>query len=302
MRVIVLSRSSKIASTRRLMDAARARGHQVRCIDPTSLQLQLGARPGRLVRAFKRMRTPDLVIPRFAPAAAAFALPMVDQLVGQGAVTLNGADAIGVSRNLLRCLQRLSSRGVPVPRTVLARDAKALKALVSRVGGLPVVVKLLAASEQRRVMLCESMQSLEAALEAVLSLGHDVVMQESIRPGQRDLQLLVIGGAVVAGVHRVPKPGRAARNLGHFDRVDRVEVSHEVKALAEKATRACGLEVCVVDVVEGRWSKVVDVNAVPSIPELEAATGADLASLIIARGEQLVAARAGTRQNPKVGE
>lgn len=292
MRVVVLSRSSKIASTRRLMEAARARGHHVRCVDPTSLQLQLGARPGRLVRAYKLMRTPDLVLPRFASNVAAFALPMVEQLEAQGARSLNGADAIGVSRNLLRCLQRLASRGVPVPRTVLARDAKALKSLVSRVSGLPVVVKLLAQSEQRRVMLCESMQSLEAAIEAVLGLGHDVVMQESIRPGQRDLQLLVVGGTVVAAVNRVSKPGRAARNLGQFDRLERCVPSPDVRALAEKAARACSLEVCSVDVIEGRWARVADVNAVPSIPELEVATEQDLASLIIERGEQLVASRA----------
>ena len=292
MRVVVLSRSSKIASTQRLMEAARARGHHVRCVDPTSLQLQLGARPGRLVRAYKLMRTPELVIPRFASSVAAFALPMVEQLEAQGARTLNNADSIGVSRNLLRCLQRLASRGVPVPRTVLARDAKALKSLVSRVSGLPVVVKLLAASEQRRVMLCESMQSLEAALEAVLGLGHDVVMQESIRPGQRDLQLLVVGGKVVAAVSRVAKPGRAARNLGQFDRLERCEPSDDVRALAERAARSCALDVCSVDVIEGRWARVADVNAVPSIPELELATEQDLASLIIERGEQLVASRA----------
>ncbi|MER2563007.1 MAG: RimK family alpha-L-glutamate ligase [Myxococcaceae bacterium] len=292
MRVVVLSRSSRIASTSRLIEAARARGHHVRCVDPTSLQLQLGARRGRLVRAYKLMRTPDLVIPRFAGNVAPFALPMVDQLEAQGAVVMNGADAIGVSRNLLRCLQRLSSRGVPVPRTVLARDSKALKSLVSRVGGLPVVVKLLAASEQRRVMLCESMQSLEAALEAVLGLGHDVVMQESIRQAQRDLQLLVVGGRVTAAVHRIAQPGRAARNLGQFDRIERATPSDEVRSLAERAAKACGLELCSVDVIEGKWARVADVNALPSLPELEIACERDLATEIIERGEQLVAARA----------
>lgn len=295
MRVVVLSRSKRVASTKRLMEAARARGHHVRCVDPTSLQMQLGARQGRLVRAYKILRTPDLVIPRFPPSVAAFALPMVEQLAAQGAVVLNTADAIGVSRNLLRCLQRLSSRGVPVPRTVLARDAKALKSFASRVGGLPVVVKLLAVTEQRRVMLCESVQSLESALEAVLGLGHDVVMQESIRPGQRDLQVLVVGGKMIAAVNRVPEPGRAARNLGHFDRIERTSVSADVQKLAERAAEACGLEVCSVDVIEGRWARVADVNAVPSLPEFEAATERDLCAEIIARGEQLVAAR----QQPK---
>jgi ribosomal protein S6--L-glutamate ligase len=291
MRVLVLSRSKRVASTRRLMEAARARGHHVRCVDPVSLQLQLGARPGRLVRSYKVMTTPDLVLPRFQASVGPFALPMVEQLSAQGAQVLNGADAIGVSRNLLRCLQRLSSRGVPVPRTVLARDAKALKSFASRVGGLPVVVKLLAVTEQRRVMLCESVQSLEAALEAVLGLGHDVVMQESIRPGQRNLQLLVVGGKVLAALQRVPAPGRAARNLGQFERVERATVSAEIEQLAQRAAAACGLELCSVDVIEGRWARVADVDAVPSLTEFEAAAERDVCSEIIARGEQLVAAR-----------
>lgn len=295
MRVVVLSRSMRIPSTRRLVAVAKERGHQVRCIDPTSLQLVLGSKRARLVRAYKLLRTPDLVIPRFSTGVAPFALPMLDQLETQGAIVLNQADAIGVSRNLLRCLQRLASRDVPVHRTVLARDAKALKSLAARVGGLPVVVKLLAATEQRRVMLCESMQSLEAALEAVLDLGHDVVMQESIRPGQRDLQVFVVGGRAVAAVQRIAKPGRAARNLGQLDRIEKVVPSDEVRFLAERAAAACGLLVCSVDVIEGRWARVTDVSATPQLAEIEAIAEHDLTSDVLMLGERLVS----NRSSPK---
>lgn len=300
MRVVILSRSSKIASTRRLVSAARGRGHQVRVIDPTTLQLQLGARRGRLIRRFKRLVTPDVVIPRLATGVGAFALPMLEQLEAQGAAVLDRADAIGVSRNLLRCLQRLSGRGVPVVRTVLARDAKALKAMVSRVGGLPVLVKLMAPSEQRRVMLCESMQSLEAALEAVLGLGHDVVMQECVRPGQRDLRLLVVGGRAVAAVHRVPRPGRAARNLRLLERMEAATPTDQVRQLAEQAAAACGLSLCSVDVLEGTWARVSDVDACPQLAELEAVVQIDLSSLVIEAAERLAATR--TQRSAKVGE
>lgn len=300
MRMVILSRSSTISSTRRLAAAGRARGHQVRVIDPTSLQLQLGSQRGRLIRRFKRLVTPDVVIPRFATGVGAFALPMLEQLEAQGAAVLDKADAIGVSRNLLRCLQRLSSRGVPVVRTVLAREAKALKAMVSRVGGLPVLVKLMAPSEQRRVMLCESMQSLEAALEAVLGLGHDVVMQECVRPGQRDLRLLVVDGRAVVAVHRVPRPGRAARNLRLLDRMELVEPPEPVLRLAEQAAAACGLSLCSVDVLQGSWARVSDVDACPQLAELEAVVERDLSSMVIEAAERLVASR--TQRSPKVGE
>jgi ribosomal protein S6--L-glutamate ligase len=286
MRVVVLSRNSKVASTRRLVEAARARGHQVRVIDPSTLQLQLGGSRGRLVRAWKRLKTPDLVLPRFSPNAAPFALPMVEQFAAQGAVVLNSERAIAVSRHPIRCLVKLSLDGVPVPRTVLARDARALKGLVPRVGGLPVLVKLVDVSEAPRVMLCEAMQTLESAVEAVVGLGHDVMMQESVRPGQREQRLLVVGAEVIAAVSRLMRPGRSARNLGHLDRLEPVTPSAAIAALAVRAARSCGLEVCAVDVRLGKRPVVTAVHAAPNLVDFEPT---DVASAIIAHGERLVA-------------
>ncbi|MDX2011740.1 MAG: RimK family alpha-L-glutamate ligase [Myxococcaceae bacterium] len=286
MRVVVLSRTGKVPSTRRLVEAARARGHHVRVIDPASLQLQLGPSRGRLVRAWKRLKTPDLVIPRFAPAAAPFALPMVEQFAAQGAVVLNTERAIAVSRHPIRCLMQLSSDGVPVPRTVLARDARALKGLVPRVGGLPVLVKLVEVSEAPRVMLCESMQTLESAVEAVVGLGHDVLMQESMRVGQRDIRLLVVGGRVIGAVEQILKPGRAGRNLSPPERLEPVTPRDSTIALARKAAGRCGLEVCAVDVREGTRAVVTAVHAAPNLLDFEPL---DVATPIIVHGEQLVA-------------
>lgn len=299
-RLVVLSRSSRIASTRRLIDAAEARGHQVRCIDPVTLQLQLGPERGRLVRNFKRLKTPDLVVNRSATQLAPFVLPMLEQFEAQGAVVLDRADAVGASRNLLRCLQRLSSCGLPVMRTVLARDVRALKALVSRVGGLPVVVRVQTSGDGPRAMVCESMQSLEASLEAVLGLGHDVVMQECVRLGQQSLEVIVVGGQVTAAVQRVFKPGRAARNLGDVEQLEPIERTAAIATLATKAAKACSLEVCSVELVQTkRGLKVASVSSCPALPQLEAVASVDVSTAIIAHGESLVAAR---NARPKMGE
>jgi ribosomal protein S6--L-glutamate ligase len=286
MRVVVLSRTGKVPSTRRLVDAARARGHHVRVIDPASLQLQLGSGRGRLVRAWKRLKTPDLVIPRFAPLAAPFALPMLEQLATQGAVVLNDAQAIAASLQPIRCLQRLASDGLPVPKTVLARDARALKGLVPRVGGLPVVVKLVEVSEAPRVMLCESMQTLESAVEAVVGLGHDVMMQESVRPGQREVRVLVVGPRVVAAVTRVMRPGRAGRNLSHPERLEPLTPTDATVSLALRAAARCGLSVCAVDVRLGKRALVTAVHAAPNLLDFEPL---DVAPAIVEHGERLVA-------------
>ncbi|HYQ82174.1 MAG TPA: RimK family alpha-L-glutamate ligase, partial [Anaeromyxobacteraceae bacterium] len=42
MHLTVLSRSARIYTTRRLVEAARERGHQVRVVDPLEVELGLG--------------------------------------------------------------------------------------------------------------------------------------------------------------------------------------------------------------------------------------------------------------------
>jgi ribosomal protein S6--L-glutamate ligase len=59
---------------------------------------------------------------------------------------------------------------------------------------------------------------------------------------------------------------------------------------AERTARLVGLEVAAVDLldVKGRL-KVFEVNSSPALPEMEAATGMDLATPIIERAEALIA-------------
>src|SRR5207253_4018023 len=95
----------------------------------------------------------------------AYGLAVVNHFEMMGVPTLNGAAGIAASRNKMRALQLLAAGGVPVPPTVMAANASELKALVELVGGLPVLIKLLTPSERPLVMLCESLQSMEAALE-----------------------------------------------------------------------------------------------------------------------------------------
>jgi len=84
-------------------------------------------------------------------------------------------------------------------------------------------------------MVCESEQSLEAALEAVLGLGHNIVMQEYVKRAGRDVRVFVVGGKVVAAVTRVPKPGRLSRTLSRIARLEALTPSDEVRDAAQRA-------------------------------------------------------------------
>ena len=159
--------------------------------------------------------------------------------------------------------------------------------MVDAVGGVPVLVKLLAGSERRGVMLCESRQSLEAALEAVLGLGHNIVMQEYVRKAQRDVRVFVVGGIALAAASRIPRAGRLSRTLSRHARIEPTELTASLRQAAEAAARLLELEVCAVDVLELKKGKprIFEVNASPSLPEMEVATGVDLATAIILRAE-----------------
>ena len=292
MHLTILSRKAGIYTTRRLAQAARLRGARVRVLDPLRVEMHLDQQPGAWYARKKLPRT-DVVIPRIAPSLQAYGLAVVNHFAMMGVPTLNDAAGIAASRNKMRALQMLAARGVPVPPTVMAASASDLRELVKLVGGLPVLIKLLTPSEKPGVMVCESLQSMEAALEAVLSMGHNLVVQRYVRrKRERDLRALVVGEQVIAWVARRPRPGRLLHTLARGASLKAVRVPGELDALAVKAARVVGLDVAAVDLLEAAGGPMVfDVNSSPGLKGLEAATGKDLALPIVGRAEELVRRR-----------
>ncbi len=219
-----------------------------------------------------------------------YGLAVVNHFTMMGVPTLNDANGIAASRNKMRALQLLAAHGVPVPPTVMAANASDLKAMVELVGGVPVLIKLITSSEKAGVMVCETLQSMEAALEAVLSIGHNLLVQRYVRrKRERDLRALVVGDRVTAWVERRPRPGRLLHTLARGASLKSVSVPAALDELAVKAARVVGLDVAAVDLLEaGTGPMVFDVNSSPGLKGLEAATGKDLALLIVGRAEELV--------------
>ncbi|HEY7725306.1 MAG TPA: RimK family alpha-L-glutamate ligase [Anaeromyxobacteraceae bacterium] len=293
MRVTVLSRSQSIYGTRRLAEAARGRGHVVRVVDPLQVEMGLGAgRPALFHRGEPFPRT-DVALPRIAVSIHQYGLAVVTQLQQLGVPLLNGAAGIGASRDKMRCLQLLASSGVAVPRTVMAGDPSGLREMVKHVGGVPVLVKLVGANERGGVMICETLQSLEAALEAILGLGQNIVVQQYVREAKgRDLRALVVGGRVVAALRRRPPVGRMARSLGRGARFEAAALAPACHRAAVAAARVVDLEVCAVDMLDVRGGPLVfEVNGSPGLRELEEACGVDAADAILARAEEIAGVR-----------
>jgi ribosomal protein S6--L-glutamate ligase len=239
-----------------------------------------------------------VVIPRIGLSIHQYGLSVVSQLELMGIPVLNGAQGIAASRNKMRSLQLLAAAGIRVPRTIMASDASGLEEMVRLVGGVPVLVKLLSANERTGVMICESLQSLEAALEAILGLGQNIVVQQYLRGAKgRDLRALVVGGEMVAAMRRSPPVGRFARNLQRGAQFEAIELPASYARLAVEAARVLRLEVCAVDMLDVKGGpRVFEVNSSPSIREAETACGVDAADRIVARAVAIAEARPARRQ------
>src|SRR5262249_4322012 len=294
MRLTILSRSRSVPSTARLAAAARARGHAVRVLNPVQVEMHLDGARGHLFYRRKKLGATDVVLPRVAQSVTSYGLAVVNHFALLGVPSMNGAAAIAQARNKMRCLQLLSEHAGRVPAAVMARDAGDLRAMVRLVGGVPVLVKLLGGPEQRGVMVCETLNSLGAALEAILGLGHDVIVQEYVRKAGRDVRVLVVGGRALAAVRRQPRMNRLAPTLNRGARLERWGPRPAPAAAAVRAAGLVGLEVAAVDMLDSRGvPKVFEVHSSPAIAEMEQAVGQDLATPIVQRAEILAQAGQG---------
>lgn len=300
MNLTILSRSLEIHTTSRIVEAARARGIRTRVIDPLEIELGLGHGAPAAYWRGRRFPRADVVVPRIGLSVHQYGLAVVNQLELLGVAVMNGAYGIAASRNKMRVLQMLSAAGVPVPRTVMASAPARVKEMVRLVGGVPVLVKLLSVSEQSGVMICESLQSLEAALEAILGLGQNIVVQQYLRGARgRDLRLLVVGGEVVAAMRRSAPLGRFAPNLRRGAQFEPVELSADWARPALEAARVLQLEICAVDMLDvGGVPRVFEVNSSPSIREAEATCGVDAAGRIVERALALCSGKPGAARRP----
>ena len=289
MHLTVLSRSSAIFTTRRIVEAARARGHVARVVDPMQVEMRLGQDGPEIFHRGRDFPGTDVVVPRIAPSVSQYGLAVVNHLQLLGLPVLNGAPAIGLARNKMRVLQLLSASGVKVPRTVMASEPSGLRDMVRHVGGLPVLVKLLRGNEKTGVIVCETRQALESALEAILRLGQNTMVQQYLK-GSRgaDLRIFVVGGRAVAALRRRPRVGRLSRNLGEGARFEGVRLGGESEQAAVAAARVVGLEVCAVDMLDAPGGpRVFEVHSSPGIREAEEACGADVAGAIVERAAEL---------------
>lgn len=293
MKILVLSRKKSFYSTRRIVRAARKRGHEVIVADPLELYPVIARRSPSLYYRGVSVEDVDLVIPRIGVSITTHGLAIVRQFDMMGIPVLNNAVAIARSRDKLRSMQLLTKRDIDVPTTVGVRSPSQLEHALALVGGPPVIVKIPQGTHGVGVMIAETRQALESLLETFWGMGHFVLVQQYIADLRgRDVRVIVIGGKVVAAMRRTPAPGEFRSNLHRGGAAEQLQLGAAYARVAIAATKVMGLEVAGVDVLEtGAGPKVLEVNSSPGLEGIEHTTRVDVALALIRHAEKFARAR-----------
>jgi ribosomal protein S6--L-glutamate ligase len=283
MRLVMLARNPTLYSHKRIVDAAKTRGHAIDVINTLHVHMNITSSKPLLRHGGKTLPVYDAIIPRIGASVTHYGLAVLRQFEMQGVFPLNESVAIGRARDKLRALQLLAREGIGLPITAFAHGPRKADDVIKEVGGTPCVIKLLEGTQGMGVILAETQASARSIIEAFSAANINILVQEYIKEaGGTDVRALVIGGEVVAAMKRTGKIGDFRSNLHRGGKAETVALSAEEKRTAIRSAEILGLNVCGVDMLRAkRGPVVIEVNASPGIEGIEAATGADIAGAMI---------------------
>jgi len=270
-------------STKRLVEAGTARGHKMTVINTLHCYMNIASQHPGIHYKGERLEDVDAVIPRIGASVTFYGTAVLRQFESMGVLAVNSSIAINRARDKLRALQLLSRRGIGLPVTGFANSPDEIPDLIKMVGGAPLVIKLLEGTQGIGVVLAETTQAAESVIQAFMGLKANIMVQEYVKDaGGRDLRCFVVGGKVIAAMSRQAKPGEFRSNLHRGGTAKLAKITAEERDAAIRAAKIMGLNVAGVDILRSQQGPLVmEVNASPGLKGIEAATGMDIAGMII---------------------
>jgi ribosomal protein S6--L-glutamate ligase len=283
MKLAILSRGPKSYSTRRFKEAALQRGHTAKVLDTLKFAIDLQRGVPDLYFRQKPLSAYDAVLPRIGASLTYFGTAVVRQFQEMDVFCANTAHGITNSRDKLRSLQILSRHHIGIPRTSFVRDKKDVIPAIERVGGAPVVIKLIEGTQGIGVLLAESMKTAESIIEMLQAQKQNVLVQKFVAESKgKDIRAFVVGDRVVAAMRRTAEGQEFRSNVHRGGSAEAVELSDEYRETAVRAAQILGLQVAGVDMLEGAdGPQIMEVNSSPGLEGIERCTELDIAGAVI---------------------
>lgn len=283
MKIAILSRGPKLYSTRRLVEAAEQRGHEVVVLDHLKCVLVIEKGNPHIFYGGKEVVGIDAIIPRIGTSVTFYGAAVVRQFEQMKVFSSVESQALVRSRDKLRSLQLLAKAGLGMPKTAFASIPKNIENVLEQVGGAPVVIKLLEGTQGIGVILAETHKSAKSVIESFLALKANILVQEFIKEaGGADIRAFIVDGKIVGAMKRQGLPGEFRSNLHRGGSANVIELTKEERETAIKAAKKLGLSIAGVDMLQSsRGPLVMEVNSSPGLEGIEGATGVDIAGKII---------------------
>jgi ribosomal protein S6--L-glutamate ligase len=283
MKLAILSRAPRSYSTQRLRAAALMRGHEVKVLNTLRFAIDLSGDEPDLQFRGKQLSDYDAILPRIGASITYFGTAVVRQFEQMDVYTPNTANGIANARDKLRATQILSRHNIAMPATAFVRNRADVRPAIERVGGAPVVIKLLEGTQGIGVILAPEEKVAEAIIETLHSTNQNVLIQRFVSESRgRDIRALVVGDRVVAAMRRTATGDEFRSNVHRGGAVEPVELSPDFEEAAVRSAQIMGLKVAGVDMLEGADGPLVmEVNSSPGLQGIETATRLDVAGAII---------------------
>jgi ribosomal protein S6--L-glutamate ligase len=291
MKIAILSRNSHLYSTRRLIEAIRAAGHEALVVDHSLCDLIIEQEGPSIIYKGEKLVGVDAIIPRIGASVTFYGTAVVRQFELMGAFSAVESQAIVRSRDKLRSLQILSKASLGMPKTAFTNFSKGgEKALIERVGGAPLIIKLLEGTQGLGVVLAETKKAGQSVIEAFHGLKARIIVQEFIKEAKgADIRAFVVNGKVVGAMKRQGAEGEFRSNLHRGGVATVIKLSKAEKMAALGAAKALGLAIAGVDLLQSeRGPLILEVNSSPGLEGIEKATGINIAGEIVKYIEESV--------------
>ena len=283
MKLAILSVSPNSYSTRRFKEAALQRGHKVRILNTLKFAIDLRKGAPDLYFRQKSLSHYDAVLPRIGTSITYYGTAVVRQFQEMEVFCANPAHGIVNSRDKLRSLQILSRHNIGIPMTTFVKDKKDVIPAIDRVGGAPVIIKLIEGTQGIGVLLAESRSAAEGIIELLQSQKQNVLVQKFVAESKgKDIRAFVVGDQVVAAMRRVAQGQEFRSNVHRGGVAEAIELDEQYIETAVRSAQILGLRVAGVDMLEGAdGPQIMEVNSSPGLEGIETCTELDVAGAVI---------------------
>jgi ribosomal protein S6--L-glutamate ligase len=279
MKIICLTHSP--LENAKLAEAAKQRGHEIRFVNPAKTLQYISENEKGLDRFYlvtdevkpERIfsRDVDVVIPRIGSGVEYGSSILRFMVENLNCYSPNNPWGHVFASNKAYTLQKLSSVGIKVPRTIITESPQHVAWIVDQIK-LPIIVKTWNGSKGRTVGICDSKRSANSLFAFAIHAGLKILLEQYIETGGTDYRVWVVGNKVSVAMKRTSGDTKDFRaNISQGGKGEKVELSKEDQDLCIKAAHSIGLNVAGVDLMkaEDGTSYIIEINSNPGVKVID---------------------------------